>query len=273
MNHEDGLVGILVPADGALRELMTNYLQRRPERAGRKAWFAVGQAKPGGEWLTTFSPETATRRRDIDFLTLQHPLVGALLDDEPDVVRPVAALRVRADGIAAGAYAFFLYLLNVHSFRSSLEFLPVVVPLGGGDVESEASARLLSLIRSANGEDASAVQPDESDVEGARRTADEFVAGNIREREAALAALSDQIIDRRISSLSESFERWLEHRRELLAQAEWNEQESIARLHRGYIRRREVELATKLRDLDAQRTIVIGQDLVAGGILEVESPS
>ena len=43
------------------------------------------------------------------------------------------------------------------------------------------------------------------------------------------------------------------HRRGLLAEAEYNGQESIARLHRGYIRRRETELAEKLASSRAAR--------------------
>jgi hypothetical protein len=57
----------------------------------------------------------------------------------------------------------------------------------------------------------------------------------------------------------------------LLEQSEAKGQESIARLHRGYIRRREAEMDTKLRELEAQRTVQIGHELVAGGILELRS--
>ena len=159
--------------------------------------------------------------------------------------------------------------MDVHSFRAGLEFLPVVVRLGGGGVDEAASSRLLKLIREAEVDPASGSEPDDPKVEQAWRTAEEWLAGQIRDRESELSKITDQIIDRRISSLQESFDRWLEHRRGLLQQAEYKGQTSIARLHRGYIRRREGEVATKLRDLEGQRTVQIGHELVAGGILDV----
>src|SRR5207248_7961155 len=82
----DGAMKISVPSDGALRELLSNYLQRRLDRGGRKAWRAVERARPGSEWTVTFEPEIAKERRDLDFVTLQHPPVGPLLDAEPEVV-------------------------------------------------------------------------------------------------------------------------------------------------------------------------------------------
>jgi SNF2 family DNA or RNA helicase len=267
--QENGLARITVPPDGAVGELMSAYLQRHPERAGRKAWRAVSRASPGGEWLVTFDPETATRRRDVDFLALQHPLVGALLDDEPEIVRPVAALHVETDDLEPGRRAFFLYLLDVHSFRAGLEFLPVVVDLNAKGVDGAASPSLLKLIREAEVDPASGAEPADHEVEEAWTTAEEWLAEQIRDREAELSRISDQIIDRRISSLEESFGRWLEHRRGLLEQAEYKGQKSIARLHRGYIRRREGEVAAKLQELEGLRTVQIGHELVAGGILDI----
>jgi SNF2 family DNA or RNA helicase len=269
---DNGAVKISVPSDGALRDLLSNYLQRRLDRGGRKAWRAVERARPGSEWTVTFEPEIAKQRRDLDFVTLQHPLVGALLDEEPEVVRPTAALCVTSAYLEPGSYLFFLYLLNVRSFRSGLEFHPVIVRPGYG-VDEAASSRLLTLFRDASVNESATMRPDEDVIEAASAAAEEWVAKQIQEREAELAVMSDQIIDRRISSLREAFDRWVTHRRRLLAEAEYKRQDSIARLHRGYIRRRETELTEKLRELEGQRAVQIGHELVAGGVLEVAQGS
>jgi SNF2 family DNA or RNA helicase len=267
-----GTVRIDVPTDGAMRDLMSTYLQRRLDRGGRKAWRAVERARPGSEWTVTFDPEVAKEQRDLDFVTLQHPLVGALLDEEPEVVRPTAALRAASSDVEPGSYLFFLYLLSVRSFRSGLEFHSVVVRPGAG-VDEHASARLLMLIRDSSLTDGASMRPDDDVVDAAWTVAEEWVAAQIVERERELRVSSDQIIDRRATSLQDAFERWVTHRRGLLARAEYNGQESIARLHRGYIKRRETELAEKLRELERQRSVQIGQELIAGGVLEIEPAS
>jgi hypothetical protein len=270
VRDDDGTTTIGVPTDGAIRELLSNYLQKRVDRGGRKAWRSVGRAQPGSEWTITFDPETAKAQRDLDFVTLQHPLVGALLDGEPDVVLPTAALHVRSADVEPGSCLFFLYLLNIKSFRSGLEFFPVIIRPGQG-VDEVASGRLLTLFRDASVTDQAAMRPDEDVVDAAWTAAEEWVSRQILERETELKLLSDQILDRRSSSLQDAFDRWVTHRRGQLAEAEYNRYESIARLHRGYIRRRESELAEKLRQLEAQRAVQIGYELVAGGILEVEA--
>ena len=267
----DGVATIEVPRDGDLSDLMANYLRRRDGQSGRRGWRAVRRASPGSTWRMTFEPEVARAQRELDFVTLQHPLVGALLEEEPDVIRPTVALRVRASEVKPGGYLFFLYLLDVHSFRSGLEFLPVVVS-PDGEVDEAVSSQLLALVRDASAAESAGLRPDEVTIQAAWKAAEEWVARYVSERETELRALSDQVIDRRIASLQESFARWLDQRHQLLEQAEYKGQESIARLHRGYIRRRETELAEKTRELEGQRSVQIGQELIAGGVLERAEP-
>ena len=188
---------------------------------------------------------------------------------QPDVLRPAAALRLAASDLDPGTYLFFLYLLNVQSFRSGLEFLPVVVSLEG-HVNEAISSQLLTLMGDVRAEPAG-FGPMTMSWMPLWQVAETWVADHIRERENELATISDQIIDRRVASLQEGFDRWVAHRRRLLEQAESQGHESIARLHRGYIPRREGELAEKLRELESQRSVQIGQELVAGGAIEIES--
>jgi superfamily II DNA or RNA helicase len=267
INEADGVASLALPNDCDLRERMSQYLLANPEREGRTAWRAVERAKAGGQWFLTFEPDVAKRRRELDFVTLQHPLVGALLAAEPEVVRPTAALAAAGDGLEAGDVAFFVYLLNVHSFRSGLELFPVAVDLAGNP-RAEVAERLLSLLPSAT--TAPATNPIADDaLTLAWETAERIASAHIRERETELELVSDQILDRRRASLEESFERWLENREDRLADAESKGQASIARLHRGYIRRRESEQREKLAEIEKQRGVEIGRELVAGGVLTI----
>jgi hypothetical protein len=270
ISESDGLARLSLPKDCDLREQMSRYLLTHPEKEGRRAWRAVERARAGGDWEITFEPVRAKRNRDLDFVTLQHPLVGALLALEPDVVRPAAALTVIADDLEPGDTAFFLYLLNVHSFRSGLEFFPTAVALTG-EPRTDLADRLLAMLPSASAQ-GQAEPVDDGALTRAWEVAERLVADHVRERGQELQLISDQILDRRRTSLEESFQRWLENRRERLADAEWKGQTSIARLHGGFIRRRERELQTKLAELDAQRGVEIGRELVAGGLLRVVAP-
>lgn len=264
--NTDGTASIRIPpAEEGVRELMTAYLHARDEKSGR-AWRSVGRAVAGQDWIVTFSPNVAKRNRDLDFITLHHPLVGALLEREPELVRPTVAVAA-SDGDRAGRYLFLLYLLRIHSFRQVLEFLPVAVTLGGA-VDEDVSNQLLPLLRSATTWDTHRYATDE-ELDDAFSTANTWMASRIDDRREELERVSDQILDRRIESLGESHARWLNHRRRLLADSQAKGQQSISRLHEGYMRRRQGEVETKLAELERQKGVEIGYDLVAGGMLNL----
>jgi hypothetical protein len=166
-----------------------------------------------------------------------------------------------------GQFAFFIYLLRLHSFRPALEFLPVAVSLDGA-VSNSLSNRLLSLLRTATTWNAHSYATD-SQLDDAYMASTAWVAGQIDGRKTELERVSDQILDRRIESLRESHSRWLNHRQRLLADARANGQQSIARLHEGYMRRRQGEVDTKLAELERQKGVEIGYELVAGGLLDL----
>jgi superfamily II DNA or RNA helicase len=268
LSESGGVVDIQLTPDSDVRELMSTYLLRHPEKEGARGWRAVERAKAGTTWRVTFEPEVAKARRDLDFITLQHPLVGALLAEEPEVLRPVSNLVVTSSEVEPGDYAFFVFLLNIHSFRSGLEFLPVAVT-SGAQVSESVGSGLLSLLRTATSEPMSE-PPHIDSLREQTAVAEEWASQRIREREDELRRISDQILDRRRASLDESFDRWLVNRRQRLWVAERQGQESIARLHAGFIRRREGELAQKLREIEERRGVQIGRELVAGGLLTVK---
>ena len=268
LRSEDGIVKIAVPGDGALRDMLANYLQRHLDRTGRKAWRAVDRARPGTDWAVTFEPETAKAHRDLDFVTLQHPLVGALLDQEPDAVKPTAALRVISAEREPATYAFFLYLIDVKGFRSGLEFHPVVVHPDRG-VDEPLSDALLSLITDSVDPNPSSERLDDGTVVRAWETAESWIVERIAQRETEMRQLSDQIIDRRVASLGDAYGRWVTNTRAKLVHAEEYGQDRIVRMHKGHIRRRDAEHAEKLRKLETERDVLIGHELIAGGILEV----
>jgi superfamily II DNA or RNA helicase len=267
LSESEGLATITLPKSCDVQELMRQYLLRHPEKDGRRAWQAVERARAGSEWELTFEPDIAKRRKDLDFVTLQHPLVGALLAVEPEVVRPTTSLEVIDARLPEGDVAFFVYLLNVHSFRRGLEFFPVAVSLSG-EPRNDLADQLLSLIGIANTAPSLDPLPD-LQLTRAWEAAESIAAAHVRGREEELELVSGQILDRRRSSLEESTERQLVKQRELLADARRNGYASIVRLREGTIRKLEAALPAKVAEIEALRGVEIGRELVAGGILSV----
>jgi superfamily II DNA or RNA helicase len=264
-DEPDGTTVIHYPTPGdGLSDLIASHLRQSGERNSR-AWRAVALASAPDAWRVTFSPDVAKRRRELEFITLHHPLVGALLAEQPEVVRPTAALAVH--GVERNAQlVFFLFLLRVQSFRQGLEFLPVAVELGG-EVDEEVSARLLLLVQRATAWTPESPYAAEEQLDDAWAKALAWVVGRVDERRAELARVSDAILDRRIESLRDSHARWRIRRLNLLADAEEKGQQSIARLHRGYLRRRDAEVDAKVTELERMKGVEIGHELLGGGLL------
>lgn len=268
-DESDGTTLVRYPsAADDLSDLMANYLRKKGERNSR-AWRAVALASARGEWRVTFAPDVAKRRRELEFITLHHPLVGALLEEQPEVIRPTAALTVRGAERDA-RLVFFLFLVRVQSFRQGLEFLPVAVELGG-EVDQEVSARLLLLIQRATTWSPDGPYAAEEELDDAWGRALAHVVGRVEERRVELERVSDEILSRRVESLRESHERWRARRLILLADAERKGQESIARLHRGYLRRRDAEVDIKVAELERAKGVEVGHELLGGGLLALHA--
>jgi SNF2 family DNA or RNA helicase len=266
----DGVTEIHVPQTGGVHELMNDFLRRSGEKGATSAWRAVDRSLPGATWRVTFDPETAKRHRELDFLTLRHPLVGALLQQQPEDRALCTSVRIEeADG-QAGTFVFFLFLLNIRGFKSGLELLPVAVAVDG-DVDEALSARVLSEMRAATS--FPNAQPSEDEVQAASDKAAAWVVRHVAERERELRRTSDTLIDRRIASLRETHARLVQHRRVRLDEDRRLGRDRLVRMHEGFIRNRDRELREKLADLEARRGVAIGREAVAGGILHVGPPA
>jgi hypothetical protein len=177
-----------------------------------------------------------------------------------------AALRVVGTVPEVQSFLFFLFLLSVQSYQPGLELVPVAV-YPTGEVDEEASASLLIRIREA--ETLESAQPTDDEVERAWLGATAWITDQIENRRRELERSSDMLIDRRIASLRETHERVIAHRRERLRQEQLLGRDRIARMHEGFIRKRELELAGRIRELESRRGVSIGREDVACGVLEV----
>jgi hypothetical protein len=234
-----------------------------------RAWRAVGAAAPGETWSVTFRADIATRHRSVDFITPTHPLVAALLAETEVADRPVTALRVRAASHVPGRYVFLVFLLQIHGARRGFELAPVALRVDGA-VDPELSEQLLSALDDATSWTEAFDFPNDAQIELAHTRAEEWAATFGSERQTQLRRANDQILDRRVASLNESTQRLVGRQTELLNEARRKGQDSIVRLREGLIARKQSQLRTKLAEIEGQRHVDIGRELLAGGFLLVD---
>ncbi|MCE7888662.1 MAG: hypothetical protein DYH12_02995 [Sorangiineae bacterium PRO1] len=216
----------------------------------------------------TFDPHTAMQRRELEFISIHHPLVRAIrqiCSGDVDLL-PTGGLRVTVDGdLPVGVSAFFIYELEATGIKDRVEFVPVVVRAELVDVNlSDAFPRLL-----AGAHDVVADRPLMSEAElcAAHEVATRWIAEDRDRREAELRQTNDEVIDAQLESLWLSSERQALYLRE---QIETQTDPSILRMREAQLRNQQLDLEERVRRLEAKRGVSVGRRLVAAGAMVVE---
>jgi superfamily II DNA or RNA helicase len=238
----------------------------------RRLARSSGGAKAGRAFLArldddgldvTFDPAIATAQRQLEFISLHHPLVRALAQSSElrAELSPCAALSLGLNLASPDAHGFFVYELQAHGMKDQLE-LACVVATREGDIVDEGAALLSSL------DDARSVEivdpPDEAAIDCMHRAAMELIAGDVAAREQELQARNDEAVTAQIESLRVSADRrrlWLQE------QIQEGRSEPIVRMRRAQLSRVETEVESKVSQLGAKRGISMGYRLVAAGLV------
>ena len=249
---------------GALRVQLARALSRDAigARAGRH--FLTRLADDGLE--LTFDPAVAMRNRSLEFVSFHHPLIRTLAA-EPAMradAAPCGALAVDA-GLPPGARCvFFIFEIEAHGLKDSLELAALVVHPDGAEVPG-AGAALLGALDSAV--TYTGVRP-EIDVDRLRATSLDWISREVATRERELQARNDETVSAQIESLRLSTSR---RRLWLAEQVENSRSESIRRMHRSQLARQESEHAARLERLEDGRLISIGHRLIATGVVAAKT--
>ncbi|XAY07873.1 DNA helicase [Paraconexibacter sp. AEG42_29] len=212
----------------------------------------------------TFDPKIATASRQLEFVSLHHPIIRALCDS-PDLRAELAAcsaLELDLGLAAAAPHAFFVFELRAHGLKDELEFVPVVVD-DFGEVVPGAGDLLLAGLGDARTSTASA--PFTSDqVDGLYQSVLGWVADTVAARERELQARNDETISAQVESLRLSTDRrrlWLNE------QIQAGRSNPIVRMRRAQLGRLETEHAARHAELDRRRGVSVGYRLVAAGVV------
>lgn len=221
----------------------------------------IGRLSDDGIELT-FDPAIATTQRQLEFVSLHHPVIRALSlsVDLREKLSPCGALEVDFELDGAGASPFFVFELKAQGLNDELEHLAVVVG-PHGRVDEAASRDLLGSLDAAR----SAV-PEPLDPEVVNRcygAALNWVAALVAQREQQLQARADELITAQMDSLRLTVDRrrlWLDE------QIEQGRAVPIIRMRRAQLSRLDTETAAKLEELASRRGVSVGYRLVAAGV-------
>ncbi|MEN3284721.1 MAG: hypothetical protein V7607_5861 [Solirubrobacteraceae bacterium] len=211
----------------------------------------------------TFEPAIATVRRELEFVSLHHPIVRALTmsDDLRGQLSCCAALALEFTLPSTDPHGFFVFELQAHGMKDELELAAVIVDEDGTVVEGGTD--LLATLDDAHNVELPA-RPDLRAVERMYRAALDWVIGDVAAREQELQARNDETVTTQVESLRLSTDRrllWLQQ------QIEEGRSPSIGRMRRAQLDRLESEFEAKLARLESKRGVSVSYRLVASGLI------
>ena len=191
-----------------LYEALRQHLEARGDTSNLE-WQLAGRLCSHSPIAFTFNGEIATSDHTIEFLSAHHPIVKAACTAFENVEPPPAAgwLRVEAEDVTPGTYAFYIFRLRLTGARSALELEASRAP-PDGTVASDMTDRLIPLITRATAAD---VDPqglvDEAFVSRTSAAALKWIDDARTAREADLKRLAGARIDAQLESLNLGFSR------------------------------------------------------------------
>jgi hypothetical protein len=249
---------------GAIDQFRGQLARRLAQSAGgaKAARAFLGRLLDEGIDVT-FDPAIATAQRQLEFISLHHPIVRALAtsDDLRGELSCCAALALDLGSQSQDPRGFFVFELQAHGMKDELEFAAVVVNDDGDTVEGGTT--LLATLDDARSVELRAL-PDPQAVDRMHRGALDWVTADVAAREQELHSRNDETVTAQVESLRLSTDRrrlWLQE------QIQEGRSTPIVRMRRAQLSRLETEFETKLARLEVRRGISLGYRLVAAGLV------
>ncbi len=267
---QPGLYRLKVSED--LRQLIIRSVPA--EDLGRRQFLARSAS---GEVLITTDQNYAERNGSVDFLTFHHPLVRSVkgyYEEHGGELHPVAFVGLRSDRVPPGKYAWFLFETTIAGARLERELDLIVFPEGAQSPLSEEEARDVLSELSASAEAIPSGRRELQTDPGLGSFAQERAAELLAERKTRRARVNEALVENRLASLRESYERNRKIQEKRLATARQRGREaSYLRGIESRIRNLEAAYEQRRQQIEIGKTL--GEELLlcgAGG-LEVRKAS
>jgi hypothetical protein len=220
----------------------------------------------------TVDHETADANKALDFLTFYHPIIRAIKNyyaEHQDELFPVSSLRITHPSIQAGDYIWFLFLTEITGAYPYKDLEAVVLPMSGHTPLSsdESESLLWELIQRGDSGDKSVNPPVQQELVN---IAEDVLVERLEAKFEERKRLNESIVERRLASLEETFQRTLRKREEQLHQSQLRgHQDRIIRMREGGIRNLKADYERKKFDIEAGRRLGRSYKLEGAGLLHV----
>lgn len=253
--------------DQGFYQFLGDWFTRDPQ-GSRRDWQAMSRLSGVDAVSVTFSAASAVRDHALEFLSIHHPLVRAIVAEEnaADGRSPTGCFRISPSGSRAGICMFFVFRINVGGMKARIELLPTVVT-DTGEVDGHLSESFFVHLAQAAPTDISPADLLTDDrVDKAAAAARAYAASEVVRREEEVERLNNATIDAQAESLRLGYERRRDRLERQLVEAR---DERIIRLYRGELANRELTFKRKQAELEAKRAVEVSSELIAAGFLEV----
>ncbi len=265
---EDGRTFYVYPRSELANYFVKSARASQRNRALNEQFLKRLQSEPRLVTLT-FDAETA-KRRNIEFVTLHHPLAQAALAHFRKTGGrriPKTALWIdRSSETPHGDFAFFLYRFDIHSATPQCTLVPILVSTDDSDPQPFHSKVFLKELPSDQGDRKPEVEIEEGRFLQLQDAADNYASSVRQDKEVSERQYNDALIDVRIASLDRHFSSHIENlRRQLMPITE----ERIKRMRQSQIRNSRRRRDERIEEEESKRGVRVEYTMIAAGLARV----
>jgi len=223
----------------------------------------------------TFDAQTAFDYPKCDFLNVLHPLTQAIVkhySKDERLYSNVHFVILETDNLSKGYYFYFIYKLKIRAARggNTLETVLLDDNLNEPRSSDVAEEILGEMVEKGADSNQSGYIVDKVIAEKACQEASKIFLERVNRIREQVKKNNDAFVNRRLESLSKSYGKNLDVKRNQLEKALGQKQdERYIRMLKGTIKRLEMELDQKQNDFNKLRALQVEYDEIAAGILEV----
>lgn len=221
----------------------------------------------------TFDYKIANEDQSVEFVTLRHPLVKAIISFyKKEEFKSITKIRYFDQNTTQDKnYLFFIYLLEISSFTNSLTFVPVVVDIQEKTINNKYSESLFEILKTST-DLLDNTDVSERDLDICKEISENLVIDKKRQRETELKEINDSLVNDQLSSLKQTFEIKTAKIDETIKKI----QERLDSKSVKILKMKETQKINLTRNyenkrkiLESNKKVIVSHELICGGIISV----
>jgi superfamily II DNA or RNA helicase len=259
-------IGILSPDDKLQKFIISNGKSRELRH------FIYNNSKV----TFTLDNETAFQNPNIEFLSILHPLIIAIVEyyqQKEKEIPNAHHIVLNSNDIEDGFYFYYIFRLSISGGKNSnhLEFVLINKDFNVLSLEQGESLMAEMIERGQNNMGQSLNIPEEF-VKKTYNCAEKQIQEHINDLREKKIAEAKHFCERRLTSINLSYTKILEKKKELLYKAKEKQQsEKYIKMLEGTINRLNKEWDIERTKVEKRKSVEFSYDLIANGILEIIS--